>query len=183
LKNLQSTIYNLQSNAIPVLKSQIIFWFLAAGGIILDLWSKKAAFDWLNRRQNMEFSVIEGVLRLIQVQNGGAAWGMLQGRNYFLSAVSIVALIIILGIFFFSKHQPVLVHISLGLLAAGVFGNLYDRVFNGGQVRDFIDVYYRQYHWPTFNVADILLSVGVGLLIISTILTDWPGQKRAPQQK
>jgi signal peptidase II len=173
----------LQINTIPGFKSQIIFWLLAAGGVILDLWSKKTSFDWLSRQQNNEFSVIDGFLRLVPVLNQGAAWGMLQGKSYFLSAVSIAALITILGIFFFSRSQPVLVHISLGFLAAGVCGNLYDRVFNGGKVRDFIDVYYRGYHWPTFNVADALLCVGVGLLIISTILTDWPAQKHTPLQK
>jgi signal peptidase II len=60
-----------------------------------------------------------------------------------------------------------LVHVALGLFAAGVCGNLYDRIFNDGLVRDFIDVYYRQHHWPAFNVADSMLCIAVGLGIIS----------------
>jgi signal peptidase II len=173
----------LQFNTIPGLKSQIIFWFLAAGGLILDLWLKRATFDWLSRQPNNEFNVINGLLRLIPVLNPGAAWGILQYKSSFLVGVSIIALIVILVIFLFSRHQPLLLHISLGLLAAGVSGNLYDRLFNHSMVRDFVDFYYGQRHWPTFNLADVLLCVGVGLLVISTILTDWPGQKHAPQQK
>ena len=72
---------------------------------------------------------------------------------------------------------------SLGLFAAGVCGNLYDRIFNDGSVRDFIDVYYRSFHWHTFNIADSLLCLGVAALIISTFLTEKPARKRDPQQK
>jgi signal peptidase II len=64
-----------------------------------------------------------------------------------------------------------------------VCGNMYDRIFNGGAVRDFIDVYYRGHHWHTFNVADSLLCIGVGLLIISTFLIERPGRKHDQQRK
>jgi signal peptidase II len=60
---------------------------------------------------------------------------------------------------------------------------LYDRLFNDGQVRDFIDVYYRSYHWHTFNVADSLLCIGVGLLIISTLLIEKPARRHDQQRK
>jgi len=90
---------------------------------------------------------------------------------------------VILGIFLLGGSRSRLVHVALGLFAAGVCGNLYDRVFNGGAVRDFIDVYYRSYHWHTFNAADTLLCIGVGLLIIATSFTEKPARKRDPQQK
>ncbi|MFC1766883.1 signal peptidase II, partial [Planctomycetota bacterium] len=62
-----------------------------------------------------------------------------------------------------------LMTVSLGLFAAGVAGNLHDRAFLGGRVRDFIDVYIGEHHWPTFNVADSLLCIAVGLLLISNL--------------
>jgi signal peptidase II len=74
---------------------------------------------------------------------------------------------VIFAFFLFSGTKQRLVHVALGLFAAGVCGNLYDRIFNDGLVRDFIDVYYRQYHWPAFNVADSMLCIAVGLGVIS----------------
>jgi signal peptidase II len=174
---------NHQPLAIADLKAHIIFWSLAAGGLMLDLWSKGAVFDWLKSQQNQEFSVIDGLLRLRSAVNDGAAWGLLGGKGYFLSTVSIVALVAILVIFFVSRRQQVLIHIALGLLAAGVSGNLYDRIFNEGRVRDFIDVHHNAFQWPIFNVADGLLCIGVGLLLISNLFIGRPGQKHGPQQK
>ena len=147
----------------------------------MDLWTKKAVFDWLDNRQT--YPVIDGFLQLVRALNNGAAWGMLAGNRFFLTAVSIIALIVIFVVFFYSGRQPLLVHVSLGFFAAGVSGNLYDRIFNDGLVRDFIDVYYRGYHWPAFNVADSLLCIGIGLLIISTIFTGKPAQKHGQPQK
>ncbi len=175
--------FNRPSPAILDLKANIVFWCLAVGGLILDLWSKRAVFNWLERQENQEFSVIDNFLRLRPVLNDGAAWGLMGGKGYFLSAVSIVAITAILVIFLISGRRQVLIHIALGFLAAGVSGNLYDRVFNDGKVRDFIDVYHNTFQWPVFNVADALLCIGVGLLIISNLFTDRPAQKHAQPQK
>ena len=60
--------------------------------------------------------------------------------------------------------------VALGLFTAGITGNLYDRAFNDGLVRDFIDVVIPviDYPWPAFNIADSLLCIAIGLLIICT---------------
>lgn len=165
----------------PDLRAHLTFWTLAFIGLILDLWTKSAVFNWLDNRHT--YPVIEGGLQFVKALNDGAAWGMMSGNTYFLVTVSVVALIVTVVCFFYSGRQPLLIHVGLGFFAAGVSGNLYDRIFNGGMVRDFIDVYYRDYHWPAFNIADSLLCIGIGLLIISTILTEKPAQKRAQQQK
>jgi signal peptidase II len=151
--------------ALPDLSAQLIFWPLVVVGIALDLWSKKAVFDWLEHRGSV--SIIDGFLRLVMALNNGAAFGLFSGHPYWLTVVSVVALIVIFALFLFSGTKQRLVHVALGLFAAGVCGNLYDRIFNDGLVRDFIDVYYRQYHWPAFNVADSLLCIAVGLGVIS----------------
>lgn len=152
----------------PDLAAQLIFWPLMAAGLTLDLWSKRVVFDWLRQEQSNSVSIINGFLQLVMALNDGAAWGLLSGKSYLLAAVSVVALIVIFAIFLLGGTRQKLVHIALALFAAGVCGNLYDRIFNNGLVRDFIDVYYRQYHWPAFNVADSMLCVGVGLMIISS---------------
>jgi signal peptidase II len=165
----------------PDLKTHLIFWSLMIGGLALDLWSKKAVFDFLRTRES--FPIINGFLRLITAVNSGAAFSLFAGKPYLLAIISIIAFAGILIVFLFSGCMHRLIHVALGLFAAGVCGNLYDRLFNNGSVRDFIDVYWGEYHWPTFNIADSLLCIGVGLLIISTFLTEKPAQKRDQQQK
>ena len=167
--------------ALPDSKAHLIFWSLILGGLALDLWTKKAVFDWLEHRGSV--SIVNGFLQLTRALNNGAAFGILAGKSYLLAMVSVVALIAIFAVFLFSRSRQRLVHIALGLFTAGVCGNLYDRIFNDGLVRDFIDVYCGRYHWPAFNVADSLLCIGVGLLIISTFFTGKSAQRHAQQHK
>ena len=166
---------------LPDLKAHLAFWSLLVGGLALDLWTKKAVFDWLEPHEI--YSVIGGFLQFVPALNNGAAFGWFAGKSYFLTAVSVTAALAIFALFLFGGGRQRLVQIALGLFAAGVCGNMYDRVFNDGLVRDFIDVYYRSYHWHTFNIADSLLCVGVVLLIVSTFLTEKPARTRDPQQK
>ena len=170
---------------VPSLKAQIIFWPLLVLGLALDLWTKKAVFDFLEHQPNNRYSIIEGFLQLVTALNDGSAFGLFSGRTYLLGAVSIIALAAIISIFLFSGSERRVVHVALGLFAAGVCGNLYDRLFNnGGAVRDFIDVvYWPGKHWPAFNVADSLLCIGVGLMIITCIFTDKSPPEHAQQHK
>lgn len=148
------------------LAAVVIFFIVWAAGLWLDLWTKKAAFDYL--RDKGRITVVDGFVQFVAVENPGAAFGMACGQRYLLIITSVVALIIIVGVFLFGQNDKKVFYVVLGLLAGGVCGNLYDRVFNNGLVRDFIDVYYRQYHWPAFNIADSILCIGVaGLIILS----------------
>jgi len=157
-----------QGITLAPLKAQLTFWLLMVFGVVFDLWSKKAVFDFLEQQPNNRFTIIDGFLQLVRALNDGAAFGLFSGNPYLLAAVSIIALLIIFAIFFLSGAERKVVHVALGLFAAGVCGNLYDRIFNNGLVRDFIDVvYWPGRHWPAFNVADSLLCIGVGLMIIS----------------
>jgi signal peptidase II len=85
-----------------------------------------------------------------------------------LTLVSGGALLVIL---MFSLRNSTLnwkLQLGLMLVLGGAAGNLYDRLFYG-YVTDFIEVYYRSYHWPTFNVADSSISTGIGLLLLETL--------------
>jgi signal peptidase II len=173
-----------QPFALPDLKAHLIFWPLLAAGVALDLWTKKIAFDYVERQPAESIAVIDGLLHLVARLNTGAAFGIATGQTHVLIAISAVALIIISAIFLLSGTRQRLVQIALGLFAAGVCGNLYDRVFHNGAVRDFIDVvYWPGKHWPAFNVADSMLCAGVGMLILSNFLTGKSYRKHAPQQK
>ena len=158
-----------QPFVLPGLKAQLTFWPLVVVGVALDLWSKRAVFDWLHAQGRSSVSIMDGFLQLVVAENAGAAFGIGAGQPYLLVAVSVIALVVVLAVFLLSRTERRLVHIALGLFAAGICGNLHDRIFNNGLVRDFIDVvYWPGRHWPAFNIADSMLCVGIGLMIISS---------------
>lgn len=170
-------------SAIPARHIQLIFWPIVIAGVILDLWSKKAVFQWLEQKAFYRVSIIDGLLQIVRAENAGAAFGIASGQRHFLVAVSIIALIAILAIFFFTRIEHKIIYIALALFTAGVCGNLYDRIYHNGLVRDFIDVYYGQHHWPAFNVADSMLCIGMGIMIILSFVSGKPAQKPPQQQK
>jgi signal peptidase II len=162
----------------------LIFWPLLLAGLAADLGTKHAVFAWLWDRPGQSASIIDGILSFRLALNTGAAFGLAAGHMPFLVGVSVVALLVILGVFFLASARQRLVQVALGLFAAGVSGNLWDRLFNGGQVRDFIDVvYWPGRHWHTFNVADALLCLAVGVLLTATLLTGSSDRTRAQPQK
>ena len=167
---------------LPDRRTHLVFWPLLAGGLALDLWTKKAVFTWL--RYGESFPLIKGFAHLMKALNDGAAFSIFAGKPFLLTLVSAVAMLVIVAVFLSSGRQHPSIHVALGLFAAGVCGNLYDRIFNDGLVRDFIDVvYWPGRHWPTFNVADSLLCIGVGLLVVSALVTPKSVQTRGRQQK
>ena len=164
--------------------AHLIFWPIATAGLLLDLWTKQAVFAALRDEPEQSRTIIRGILTFRLALNDGAAFGIASGRQAFLVGVSTVALLIILGVFLFVSARQRIVQIALGLFAAGVCGNLYDRAFNDGRVRDFIDVvYWPGRHWHTFNVADAMLCIAVGLLVIATLFTDSSCRKRDRLQR
>ncbi|MFH1614370.1 MAG: signal peptidase II [Planctomycetota bacterium] len=147
-----------------------IFLFLpvALAGAGADLWSKAFIFEWLLSKGNETVTVIPGVLSLVMRVNTGAAFSIATGQRGLLIGASVCALLIVVWFVVFGQLRQKTATAALGMFAGGVLGNLYDRIFNEGGVRDFIDVYYHNWHWPAFNVADSLLCIAVLLLIIST---------------
>jgi signal peptidase II len=169
---------------LPDATAHLIFWPTMLIGLALDLWTKHAVFAWLIDVPDQRASIIDGVLTFQLALNEGAAFGIAHGARPFLIGVASLAMVIILGVFFLGSARQRLVQLALGLFAAGVCGNLWDRIFNEGRVRDFIDVvYWPGRHWHTFNVADAWLCIAVGLLIIATFVTDSSDRTRVPPQK
>jgi len=160
----------------------LIFWPIVFLGIIADLWSKSAVFEWLAQLDNREFIVIEGLFKFVMRLNDGAAFSIASGQRVILVSISIIAMVTIVGIFLFSSDRRKIMQITLALFLAGIVGNLYDRLFNDGFVRDFIDIYRGNWHWPAFNIADSMLCTAVGLMLIASF-TAASSQKPAHQQK
>ncbi len=100
---------------------------------------------------------------IIFVKNTGAGFGILQGYNIILIVVSIMVLWFICKYYKKIPDEKYVIFAS-GLITAGIVGNLIDRIFRG-YVIDFLDLFIKNYHWPTFNIADSALVIGVVLLI------------------
>jgi signal peptidase II len=169
---------------LPDAVGHLIFWPVLVLGLLADLATKRAVFTWLEYKVGQSIEILGGFLSFHLALNNGAAFGIFPGKPGLLVGVSVIALLVILGIFVLTSARQRIVQVSLGLFAAGVSGNLWDRLFNGGQVRDFIDVvYWPGRHWHTFNVADAMLCVAVGLLVAATFLTGSSDRTRAPRQR
>ena len=107
--------------------------------------------------------VIEDVFHLTYVENKGAAFGILQEQRWFFVVVAVIFLAVILALFFKYRNKPKTLNLGLSFMAAGAFGNTIDRVWQG-YVVDFFD--FRLIDFPVFNVADIFVCIGAGLLAI-----------------
>jgi len=122
------------------------------------------------------FPIIPGLFSLTYIRNKGAAFGILADSSIRVPFFITVSILAILGILWFLKqrhNEQRLGNFALALIFAGAVGNLIDRV-RMGEVIDFLDVFWRQHHWPAFNVADSAITVGVVLLILEM----WTEEKR-----
>ncbi|MGQ9663119.1 MAG: signal peptidase II [Kiritimatiellia bacterium] len=121
---------------------------------------------WRNMLVGEARTVIPGLFSLRFVQNTGAAWGMFAGFSSWLVFLSVLMLVLILVFRKAFLADTVIHRIALGLMIAGIVGNLMDRI-RFGYVVDFLDFYLGQHHFPAFNVADSAICVGVGLYLYS----------------
>jgi signal peptidase II len=154
-----------------------ILWKIAylglAGGVFMVDQATKA---WATSRLRFagDMPVINGFLNLAYAQNTGAAFSMLDDQGdagrWGLSAIAVVAATLVLYFFWRTPRTDDRVMGALALLLAGIAGNVTDRI-RLGFVVDFIDVQFGSWHYPTFNVADMAICVGAGLLIIDIFLS------------
>ena len=108
---------------------------------------------------------------LTYAHNTGAAFSFLAqagGWQRWLFAGLALVMSGVIGVWLYRlKSHETLMAISLSLILGGAVGNLIDRVAYG-YVIDFLDVYYQNWHWPAFNVADSAICVGVGLMLLES---------------
>ncbi len=118
-------------------------------------------------------TVLPGLFNITHARNTGAAFGFLNAvdipfKPYLMTAVAAIALVSIIVYSTHAATQFPLSQYGLAGVVGGAIGNLIDRV-RVGYVLDFIDVYWRGWHFWTFNVADAAISVGAGLLILDMV--------------
>ena len=123
-------------------------------GLGLDRGSKLWAISTLKGTKGIE--VIKNYFTLDYLENRGAAFGMMQNRQWLFVLITIAVMVFIIGYMIKRKPQYKLTNISLAMIISGAIGNLIDRLYYN-YVVDFIMVHYKNvYYFPTFNVADML---------------------------
>jgi signal peptidase II len=120
-----------------------------------------------------ETPIVPGLVNFTHVQNSGAAFGFLNAADFpFKTAlIAVIATTALVSVGLYSAklaHQQVTARIGLALIIGGAAGNLIDRVMVGSVV-DFVDVYWRTWHFWAFNVADSAITVGVAIMILDML--------------
>jgi signal peptidase II len=143
--------------------SLVVLAILIAGDLATKAWISSAF------RLGQSRAVIPGFFNLTLVHNTGAAFGMgARWSQHFFVIVSILAVGVIGYLFFKLKPHEWLSRWGLVLILSGALGNLADRL-RFGYVVDFLDVYMKTRHWPSFNVADSAITVGAILFGIDLL--------------
>ncbi len=154
---------------------------------------------WESSADNRFVTVIDNFFKLKYVENPGSAWGLFQNtspsfRLPFLITVTVLAIGLIVWFFYKIEPHKRFLPLAVSLVLGGAVGNLIDRIF-AGRVVDFIDWYLvfekpmdlllfditaGEKHWPTFNIADVGITVGIVFLFIDMIIE---GRQKAAQQQ
>ncbi len=139
--------------------------FTLVGGLVgCDHATKRLAASELAGRPSV--SIIQGAVSLTYVENRDSAFGLLRRlepatRRVLLVTASVLATVLIVGLWWQRRRSGWLAHVAFALVLAGGVGNLVDRAFRG-YVVDFVHVRY----WPVWNLADAYLVIGIGLLLL-----------------
>jgi len=144
----------------------VVFLLTALLIVAADQFSKV----WIRAYPEEQLIFEAGFFRIIQVRNTGAAFGLFQGQTFALTIVALVSItVILLYALFIYRRFPLLDNrlgrLALGLILGGAIGNLIDRL-RLGYVTDFIDVGV----WPSFNIADSALTIGVIIILAYLLL-------------
>lgn len=140
---------------------------------VLDQASKAWITSWLGPAANRHrVELVEPMLALHYARNSGAAFGLFGDQGVLLA---IVAAVVIAALLITARHHPVdssWLRTAIGLIAGGAAGNLIDRI-RFGYVTDFIDIG----RWPTFNVADSAITIGIAIVVVHGFVTSPDSQR------
>ena len=154
------------------------FWIVGAIAWMLDQATKQAVVSRLaypTYGPPDSIVVVPGFMNLVHVGNTGAAWSMFTDRSIFLAILAVATLA---AIFIWRRALALresTVQLSFGLLCGGILGNLTDRL-RYGHVVDFLDLHFGSYIYPTFNVADSCICVGVGIYLVWSLRQPTKGE-------
>lgn len=153
------------------MKQTGIKWlWLSLATIIIDLWTKYFVVQHFELYESIN---VLPIFNLTYVRNYGAAFSFLADhggwQKYFFLGLAIVISLGLIVMLWRNQAVKKLENVAYALIIGGAIGNAIDRAYNG-YVVDFFDFYWDIYHYPVFNVADIAIVVGAGLLILEAFL-------------
>ena len=135
---------------------------------IITLWIDQI-IKYIVYKNIINLAIIPNFLSLVYVENKGVAFSMLSGNRILIISVSIIIIILLIyelyKNYLLNNSKNTLVTICYGILFGGIFGNLFDRIFKG-YVVDYISIKIFGYLFPVFNLADVLIILGVVLMAI-----------------
>ncbi|WP_020615560.1 signal peptidase II [Paenibacillus daejeonensis] len=155
------------------------YYWIAIAVFILDFITKKVIETQMEIGERI--SVLWNFFIITSHRNRGAAFGILQEQTTFFIIVTSLVVIGIIGYIYMNRNTgKVRLLAALGMVLGGAFGNFLDRATKG-EVVDFLQFNFGSYTFPIFNVADMGIVIGVGLILLDTILDmkneDKPGKQ------
>ena len=151
-----------------MLKKNIFYFFFILFIFILDRISKLWIISIFNSENNLEIK-ISSFINLNLIWNKGIAFGLFSyGEKFEYNLLTGLIIIIISIVFWMIIKTKGLEKYGFLMILGGALGNIFDRLYYSA-VPDFIDIYYKNFHWFVFNVADIFITLGVLMLIINEI--------------
>jgi signal peptidase II len=140
-----------------------LYFLIAILVVLLDQITKYLARSFIGPFETIK---VLPFLHLVSVRNEGAAFGMFKGfGNTPFIVISFIAVIVVIVLLVKDKEN----RLGLSLIMGGAIGNMIDRI-TLGSVTDFVDVFAGRFHWPAFNVADSALTVGLVLIVASSLI-------------
>jgi signal peptidase II len=160
-----------QAPASPIRGELAVMGLTAAVVLLADQVTKAAVVGSIGL--NEQVPVVGDFVLLWHVRNQGAAFSLFQGGQLLFYLVTILALGLLVYFARVFRGRGLLLHVVLGLVLGGTLGNLVDRV-RQGYVTDFMSVGIGDLRWPTWNVADASLVVGIAVLVVYLTFFDRP---------
>ncbi|MBA7640810.1 MAG: signal peptidase II [Candidatus Stahlbacteria bacterium] len=146
-------------------KKKLPFLLISIAVLILDQWTKKliASSMFLGESQR----IIGDVVRFTYIRNPNSVFGLRLGGPIISTVLTVIAFLFVVYLFVVAKNPIFLTSISF--IIGGALGNLVDRIFYM-EVVDFIEIGVGRFRWPTFNMADSFVTIGIILVIIHWFL-------------
>ncbi len=152
-------------------KDRIIIFIIIVFSFTADRLSKILILNFFYKN-NFQDYYLNDFINLILVWNKGIAFGIFESETFFYHIITSLIFLILCFLFiliFTSKSK--FESYSLAIILGGASGNFFDRIYYSA-VPDFIDFHYKNYHWFTFNVSDILITLGVLSVLVFGIFQD-----------
>ncbi|MBS9437537.1 lipoprotein signal peptidase [Photorhabdus noenieputensis] len=155
----------------PICSTGLRWLWLVVVVLILDLGSKQLVLQHFHLYESVP---LIPYFNLTYAQNFGAAFSFLAEKDgwqrWFFAFIAVAISVVLMVMMYRASAKKKLNNIAYALIIGGALGNLFDRLVHGFVI-DFIDFYVGDWHFPTFNIADMAICIGAGLVIIDSFLS------------